>query len=69
MPKEGDVKPCPLCEEEGREGTCTWTIWESTAGFAAGDGAMPDPTQVEEWQCDQNDQHNHRLDPAPREGS
>ena len=66
MPKEGDVKPCPLCEEEGsRKGTCTWTISESTAGFVdeAGDGAMPGPTQVEEWQCDQNDQHNHRAAP------
>ena len=60
MPKKGDVKPCPYCEEEeGRNGTCTWTTWVSTASFAVDDGAMPDPIQTGEWQCDQNGEHNH----------
>lgn len=60
MPDEGDTKPCPLCEEEGGDGTCTWTRWESTAAFVGEGGAIPDPVWVEEWQCDQNEEHSHK---------
>ena len=61
MPREGETKPCPRCEEEGGKGICTWTRWESTTGFVGDGGAIPDPVWVEEWQCDQSDQHHQGL--------
>ena len=64
MPEKGEEKSCALCDEDDIKGTCTWTTWESEIGFGddAG-GGVPDPTQAGEWQCDQNDQHNHCIEP------
>ena len=53
MTNEGDTKLCPLCREEGRNGTWTWKRQPSVIG---GDGEL----WVWEWACDLDRQHNRR---------
>ena len=61
MPNEGDQQRCPLCEEESRNGTWTWTRWEATAGPTTDDGQLIEGGWIEEWQCDVDPAHNRRA--------
>ena len=58
MPEVGETKPCPLCREEHKNGTLTWTKQRSTATAVGEDGAMREPGWIKEWQCDLDHQHN-----------
>ena len=51
-PQPGDTRPCPLCDDEGNDGTWTWTERRGT------DGEI-----LDEFVCDQRKdrQHNRRL--------
>ena len=65
MPEKGEVKSCALCDEDDIKGTCTWTTWESEIGFGdrCGRQRYQTPPRLENVQCDQNDQHNHCIEP------
>ena len=61
-PKAGDTQPCPLCEEEeeGHDGTWTYTIKEDRVFAAPPGGAMPEVTTFGEWVCSGDRQHNRK---------
>ena len=61
VPKVGDSEPCPVCAEEGQEGTRIWKKrWDSASGVSEG-GSLPESGWSEGWICKRDAGHNRGL--------